>query len=105
MQASKMQTIERNAVIHIPPVVAICPICGATLIVEIDEWEENDDGSWQVSDCGLKSECVTEPEVGSKEWADWFKGHYRMPYVDWLPVDVKLTKWVQASYRFVGIDE
>ena len=40
------------------------------------------------------------PDIDSKKWREWFNWHYDMPYVDWLPVDGDVEKWLEENYRF-----
>ena len=96
-----MQTVKIGTGIEIPVSVAVCPICGATLQPpQIDEWECNDDGTWQVSDCGVHIQCTGEPDIDSADWAPWLTQHWSSPYIDWLPVEERVTRWLQANYRF-----
>ncbi len=83
-----------------------CPICGAPVVVDdIDEWEENDDGTWQVSENGIQINCSTEPDIDSDDWDDWERKHWSMPYVEWLPLSMKVAKYVQENYRFEMRDD
>jgi len=96
-----MQTVATGARIKLPPELAICPICGAEVVIEdILEYEKNDDGTWQASESGLHINCITEPEIGSDAWQSWFDWHWAMPYVDWLPLSIKVFRWMSANYRF-----
>lgn len=76
-----------------------CPICGNKLTLEIGEWEQNDDGSWQAAD-SLYVSCVSEPDIESNDWNDWFNSHFSTPYIDWLPVQERLHSWLEKNYRF-----
>mgnify|MGYP001581892030 CR=1 FL=1 len=91
-----------DQIIEIPPEVAVCPKCAGKLYANIDEWEQCDDGSWIASN--PHTECEHEPDIDSSEWRAWFDWHYDMPYVDWLPVDYDVEKWLEENYRF-DIDE
>lgn len=96
----KMKTIKDANEIVLPETFT-CPICvGKIVISEITEWEETDDGSWQVSDTGLYINCEHEPEIGSDDWHGWMNGHWSMPYVDWLPVTERVLSWINKNYRF-----
>lgn len=95
-----MLIIDTDAPINVPDEIAVCPICGAAIWVEVTEWEHQPDGTWAVSDCGVYTNCASEPDINSDEWKDWHNGHYAMPYVDWLPVDLRITKWLKRTYRF-----
>lgn len=89
-----------NEVPDIPGWLFECPKCGDLLTCEIDEWEQMEDGSWRVSECGLHLSCASEPEIGSKNWDEWFNWHFDMPYVYWLPLQAKVWAWFNESYRF-----
>lgn len=71
-----------------------CSICGAPIILEeIDEWVQNDDGTWQVGDTGAKINCSTEPDFDeSDEMDNFMASHWSMPYVDWLPLSVRVAQ-------------
>jgi hypothetical protein len=100
-----MQTVKVNTPIAIPASVAICPICKAAATMEIDKWEQNKDGTWQAGECGVHLSCSTEPDVHSnvRRWREWHNWHFRMPYVDWLPVERTVYKWLVQNYRFEGL--
>jgi hypothetical protein len=76
-----------------------CPICGDKLILEIDEWE-SDAGNWKASECGVHTRCASEPDVIDDNYDDWMNGHYRYPYIDWLPVEIAVYQWLEKNYRF-----
>lgn len=79
---------------------AKCPICGAAVIVEeIDEWETE---TGRVTDCGFHINCETGPDIDSDEWDDWHRWHWSMPYVDWLPLEVRLLEEFNQKFRYVG---
>ncbi len=81
----------------IPTSVAVCPKCGAQLVIgDIDDWEIE---TGRVTEGGLNITCEKEPDIDSKEWREWFNWHYSMPNVDWLPVDAAVYKWFDESYR------
>ncbi len=76
-----------------------CPICGDKLVIDIDEWISDYDG-WKADESGVHVSCVSEPDFAGDDYADWLHGHYRMPYVDWLPVERKVYGWLEDNYRF-----
>lgn len=84
--------------IEIPREVAVCPYCKAKLSVSPECWEQNTDGSWSLS-CG-HADCASEPDIDGDEWDGWFAVHSQMPYVYQLPVDQKVTAWINERYRF-----
>jgi hypothetical protein len=86
--------------IEIPEDVAVCPYCGAKLSVSPECWEQNEDGSWSLSNG--HADCAAEPDIAGEEekWEEWFTVHSQMPYVYQLPVDEKCTAWINERYRF-----
>lgn len=79
---------------QIPEAVGKCPICGAPIVIEgIDACELRDDGRWQPSEVSIT--CSTEPDVDAAEWREWLDGHFSMPYVDWLPLTIRVLSWLQ----------
>ncbi|MBK8188826.1 MAG: hypothetical protein IPK79_00065 [Vampirovibrionales bacterium] len=103
-----MQIVPIGSEIDIPERIAVCPICGAKLIVEsIDEWEESedDDQFWIVSETGLHLTCSSSPSLDSDNWDAWFNWHFSMPYVDWLPIEMRVTQMVRERVRFVEARE
>ena len=84
--------------LQIPEDVAVCPICGARIAVEeIDSWDTE---TGEIADNEVVYGCVTEPDIESKEWRPWFRWHYRMPYVDWLPLEDVVVRWFNANYAY-----
>ena len=84
----------------IPSDLAVCPICGGKLIiVDVDAWYlEEQTGLWIAETVYV--ECEHEPDIESDDWEDFDNGHYSMPYVDWLPIIVKIEQWFQKHYRY-----
>ena len=79
---------------QIPEAVGRCPICGAPIVIEsITECELGDDGRWQPSDVDIT--CSTEPDVDESDYRRWVDSHFKMVYVDWLPLSVRVLKWLQ----------
>lgn len=77
-----------------------CPICGEKLTLEIDEWQSDWDGL-RASDTGVHTSCITERDVeGTDEWGSWIDGHFKYPYIDWLPVNRKVSEWLEDNVRF-----
>jgi hypothetical protein len=93
-----MELIDCGKTIDIPPEVARCPYCDERLFCQPTAWEQDDDGSWYASESGL--ECWSEPDIDDEEWLDWCAEHTSMPYVYWLPVDMKVIDWLKTKYRF-----
>lgn len=99
-----LTTVASNFVFTVPSEVAVCPYCGDRLMAQCEQWGQDDDGTW-VAD-GLHLDCVSEPdlddddEASLEKWNDWLDQHTYMPYVYWLPVDLKVTAWVNKHFRF-----
>jgi hypothetical protein len=75
-----------------------CPICGSRVhLTDIEEWGAEDGEIVQAA-----FECETEPDIDSDEWREWHRGHYSMPYVDWLPWEVRVLEWLNRHYRYDG---
>jgi hypothetical protein len=77
-----------------------CPICGDKITLTIDAWTTDYDGIKAAED-GVHTSCVTEPDITDAGFEEWMNIHFRMPYVDWLPVDRKIFAWLEDNYRFV----
>lgn len=72
--------------ITIPPEVALCPYCEGKLTAQANGWQEPDEGEiWDVTEIDLQCEHqdIDDPD-----------DHTYMPYVYWLPVEVKVLKWM-----------
>ena len=96
-EAKKFEMLKTDAVIEVPKEIAVCPICGGKLTVGCDGWIELDDG-WAAD--SLSIDCETEPDIDGNDWDDWFRGHYSMPYIDWLPVEYHILRWLNENYRW-----
>jgi len=77
-----------------------CPICGAAIQVdEISEWYEDDDGHWKAE--AVKIDCVTFPGFDDGDaFNGYMSGHWSTPYIDWLPLERRVTAWVNARYSW-----
>lgn len=99
-----MQVISKDATIDIPPSVAVCPYCGGKLVAQCEHWSQTDDGSWLA--VHLELDCESEPELDDNDDAslerfdEWLAEHTYMPYVHMLPVETKVTAWVNKNYRW-----
>ena len=75
-----------------------CPVCGAKVIVtNVTEWE-----SESGRPLTIEYDCETEPDIDGDDWWDWHRGHWNMPYVDWLPWEKRALDWLHKngfSYR------
>jgi hypothetical protein len=76
-----------------------CPICGAQVVLTaVTGGEEADDGRSIVTQADY--DCTTEPAIESPEWQTWFRGHFVMPYVDWLPWEIDVLEWLNERYVY-----
>ncbi len=76
-----------------------CPICGAAIQVEeVAEWFKDDDDNWKAE--AVKIDCATFPGYESEDFHSWQRGHWSMPYVDWMPLEKRVTDWVNARYSW-----
>jgi hypothetical protein len=71
--------------IKLPPSIAQCPECDGDVLLEIDEWETV---TGIPTSAGCTYRCANEDD-----------GHYRMPYVDWLPVERIWYAWIADHVR------
>ena len=78
---------------------ATCPICGAGLLLTgVEACVQDDNGEWIADEVTLQ--CAKEPDTDSPDWEEWHAWHYRMPYVDWLPLEMRILKAVQKRFFF-----
>ena len=84
---------EQSYPLLVPMDVAKCPICGMQLCVEdVDIWTQDLSGNWRIEHAEFS--CTSEPDIDSPDWHEWFAGHYRAPYVDWMPLDEPVIDWL-----------
>lgn len=60
---------------------------------------------WKCSEFEL--DCTSEPELfedaterRSEERDAWLSAHSYMPYVYMLPIEIRVSKWINSCYRF-----
>lgn len=77
-----------------------CPICDAAIQVEeVSEWEEDESGDWKAQ--AVKIDCVTFPGFDDHDaFENYMSDHYSMPYVDWMPLEKRVTKWANERYSW-----
>ncbi len=78
--------------IEIPVNVAVCPECGAPIVADVFEvTSEDGETNWHLehNGSGLHIQCSKED-----------KDHYKMPYVDWLPIDDVVISWLNKNVQF-----
>ena len=77
-----------------------CPICGKPIFIEeVTDWIEDDEGNMKAE--AVKIECSTFPGFDDiDEFNAFMRGHWSMPYVDWLPLEKIVTDWVNQNYNW-----
>lgn len=77
-----------------------CPICDAAICIdEVSEWNEDDFGNWKAA--AVKIDCVMFPGFEDEgAFDDYMAGHWSTPYIDWLPLEKRVTDWVNARYSW-----
>jgi hypothetical protein len=78
--------------IEIPVNVAVCPECGAGIVADVFEvTSEDGETNWHLESdgSGLHIQCSKEDN-----------NHYKMPYVDWLPIDDVVVTWLNKNVQF-----
>lgn len=102
-----------GGLIYIPREIAVCPYCDGfqRLVARMSAWEFGGRSHgieiWKCSEIEL--ECTSEPELLEDdqrmavrdEWEEWMNAHSYMPYVYMLPIEIRVSKWINACYRFV----
>jgi hypothetical protein len=77
----------------------ICPYCGGDLTYRPNGWEQDDEGLWMADSFDM--DCSNEPSMDDEdEWEEWMRIHSDMPYVNQLPVDKAVKKWINKRFRF-----
>lgn len=66
-----------------------CPYCGGRLTVSCNGWHQEPDG-WVADD--LQLDCENDDEK--------HEDHCYMPYENWLPVEQRILKFINARYRW-----
>lgn len=79
----------------LPRDVAVCPECGGVIQVEVNEVEQDADGSWYPNSAGLYMSCWDDENNLENKVI-----HYQMPYIDWLPLELKVLRWLKDNYSF-----
>jgi len=93
------QRLDPDAILEIPEHVAVCPKCDGKLFAHFEAWEATGNSSrWRCQEAKL--ECESEPDIDDPDFMDWLNWHYDMPYVYWLPLETRLTRWVNRRYWF-----
>lgn len=77
----------------------LCPYCNGDLTYRCNGWEQDDNGLWMADSFDM--ECSSEPNMDEEdEWEEWMQQHSDMPYVNQLPVDEKVKRYINGKYRF-----
>lgn len=97
---SNVKTITSDSEIVLPDSFR-CPICNASIeITEVSEWTR-DDGETHWKAEAVKIDCVTFPGFEDTDAFESFqRGHWSTPYIDWLPLEKRVTGWVNENYNW-----
>ena len=101
IDSKEYEIVSPDSVLLIDESIAVCPYCGKRLYVQFEEWEDLENGYWQVSDCGAVIDCESEPGIEGEEYDYWLRQHTYMPYVYMLPIHRRVTEWLQEKYRIM----
>lgn len=83
-----------NTDFAIPRTVASCPHCPGALHLEVDEWQN--DGT--PTEAGVHVSCDGETD-------DANDAHWQMPYVYWMPLEMKVYEWARVHIRVTETEE
>jgi hypothetical protein len=73
-----------------------CPWCGEwSLYLEFDEWDVE---TGEPTDTGTHVHCKNEDEKG-------YPDHYQLPYVYWMPLEIRAHYWAAANIRIADKDD
>ena len=73
-----------------------CPYCGNnSLYIEFDEWD---------AETGTPTEAGTHVRCKHEDWSNP-RDHSDMPYVYWMPVQVRAARWAAQHVRIVDKGE
>ena len=77
----------------------LCPYCKGDLTYTANGWEQDDNGLWMADSFDM--DCSNEPSMDNEdEWEEWMRVHSDMPYLNQLPVDEAVKKWINKRFRF-----
>lgn len=101
-----MTTLTSNRYFKLPREIAVCPVCGADISIEVNDIEEHSDG-WRAGD-GIYVDCSAEPDddvehFNGAAWLEWHAKHFEAD-ADLMLIRDKARAWLDASYRFVSSD-
>ena len=89
--------------LKVPAVIAVCPICGDCIYIDgVDEWYEEGNQMRIDPDMGVSLDCGSAPDIDDEDFDDFMRGHWSTPYIDWLPVQQKVTLWLAAELVELG---
>lgn len=95
---SEVKVISSESEIALPDLF-VCPICGQPIYVsEVNAWTEDEKGDVKAET--VKIDCTTAPDIDDAAFEDYLNSHWSMPYVDWLPLEMRVTEWVNARYSW-----
>lgn len=85
---------------HVFKFKGLCPYCGGNLYFHAEGWDKHPAKTfWKGT--SFYWDCSTEPEdIMSDEWDEWMNQHSDMPYVNMLPVQTRVERYIGRNYRF-----
>lgn len=93
----------------------LCPYCGANMTYTATGWDQDTETkyprklkkqlkkkyNWPLwIATSFDHDCHSMPDFESEEWDDWMNQHSYMPYVNQLPVDLKVERFIKKRFRF-----
>jgi hypothetical protein len=93
---------DQNGILRVPPSVVLCPDCKLPLTIAPDGWRLLHDGTMECD--SFTSWCDSEPDIEEEakyaEFEDNHSNSLTHPYIYWMPVESKIEKWLNETFRF-----
>lgn len=103
-----MTILTSHRYFKLPRDIAVCPICGADISIEVNEIEKHADG-WRAGETGIYVDCSAAPDDGVENfngaaWLEWREKHSGAD-MEFMTIHDKAATWLDASYRFILEDK
>jgi hypothetical protein len=85
---------ESLEIVRVPIAVGRCPVCGGCFDVTVQGYDTYLDGSNSMV-VEIHAECESE-DIEDDDDEHW-EG-LSMPYVDWLPIQERITRWLNTNF-------
>lgn len=82
------------------PLRSPCPYCGAKLTMSINATEQQDDGTWAVTDMDIQ--CASEPDIDEPggKWDNWSADHGQRDFCEaWHDLHERLVRNLKRFCR------